>query len=357
MAAGRPREPNGETNMRIGTTVGLRGDPEDLAAWVRELEAAGVEFLWTGEAYTADAVSTMGFLSAVTRRAAIGSAILPLYTRTPALLAMTAVGLDRLTKGRFVLGLGASGPQVIEGFHGIAYDAPLARTREIVDICRAVWRQDRLVHAGPHYPIPLPAGFGTGLGKALRIADRPVRPDVPVYLASLGPRNVAMTAEIAEGWIPLHFWPERAGAIWGPALAEGARRRLPGLAPLEVVAGGPLAIGSGLEHLRDRARPMLALYFGGMGARGMNFYNDLLCRYGFESEAAAIQDAYLSGDRKRAAALVPQELIDATSLIGDPGFVRDRIDAYREAGVTVLNVQPVGENGLRDLATLSGWLA
>jgi F420-dependent oxidoreductase-like protein len=195
------------------------------------------------------------------------------------------------------------------------------------------------------------------LGKALRIIDHPVRDRIPVFIASLGPKNVEMTAEIAEGWLPLHFWPERAGDVWGAALAAGEAKRTADLPPLEIVAGGPLAIGDDVEGLRDDAmRKPLALYFGGMGAKGKNFYNDVLRRYGFEQEAVDIQDAYLGGRKKEAAAMVPQGLIDGMSLIGDAGFVRERVAAYRDAGVTVLNVQPVGPNGLQDVETIAGWL-
>jgi F420-dependent oxidoreductase-like protein len=298
----------------------------------------------------------MGFMAAVTSRARIGSAVLPLYTRTPTLLAMTAVGLDKLSGGRFILGIGASGPQVVEGFHGVPYDAPLARTTEIIDICRSVWRRERLVHSGARYQIPLPEGRGTGLGKPLKLIGHPVQERIPVYVASLGPKNVELTAAIADGWLPLHYWPDRAADVWGDALRAGLARRDAALGPLEVVAGGPLAIGDDAAALRERARPMLALYFGGMGARGKNFYNDLLRRYGFEREAEQIQDAYLSGDRKAAAALVPAELVEGMSLIGPESFVRDRIEAYRASGVTILNVQPVGPNGLRDVETVAGWL-
>ena len=342
--------------MKLGATVGPRDDPDAFASHARRLEEAGIEYLWAGEAYTADAVSTLGFLAAVTTRARIGSSILPFYSRTPTLLAMTAVGLDKLSGGRFVLGIGASGPQVIEGFHGVRYDAPVQRTREIVDICRSVWRRDRLVHDGAAYQVPLPEGQGTGLGKPLKIMDHPVRERIPIYIASLGPRNVELTAEVAEGWLPLYFWPERAGDVWGKPLAAGRAKRAPDLPPLDVVAGGLLAIGDDVEHLRDRLRPTLALYFGGMGARDRNFYNDLLRRYGFEREADQIQDAYLGGRRDEAAALVPTELVDGLSLVGDTAFVADRVSAYREAGVTILNVTPVGPGGLRDVETLASWL-
>ena len=343
--------------MKLGTTVGMRDDPDKFAAHAKRLEDVGVDYLWTGEAYTADAVSTMGFLAAVTRKAQIGSSILPLYSRTPTLMAMTAVGLDKLSRGRFVLGLGASGPQVIEGFHGVPYDAPLARTREIIEICRSVWRRDRLVHEGANYQVPLAEGQGTGLGKALKIMDHPVRERIPIFVASLGPKNVAMTAELAEGWLPLHYWPDRAHELWGSSLEEGKAARSPDLPPLEIVAGGSLAIGDDVDALRDRDRPMLALYYGGMGAKGKNFYNDVLRRYGYEKEAEQIQDLYLGGDRKAAAALIPDELVAGMSLIGDAGFVKDRIAAYRESGVTVLNVQPVGPNGLQDIETIANWVA
>ena len=343
--------------MKLGAMVGLRDDPAALAARAKRLEAAGVEYLWTGEAYSADAVSTLGFLAAVTKTAQLGSSILPLYSRTPTLLAMTAVGIDKLSQGRCILGLGASGPQVVEGFHGVQYDAPLARSREIIEICRSVWRRDRLEHQGVNYQVPLPEGQGTGLGKALKIMDHPVRERVPIYLAALGPKNVEMTAELGEGWLPLHYWPERASQIWKSSLEAGLLKRESGLPPLEIVAGGSLAIGRDVEGLRVRDRPMLALYFGGMGARGKNFYNDTLKRYGFAAEAEKIQDAYLGGDRKQAAALVPDELVAGLSLIGDSGYIKDRLDAYRDSGVTILNVQPVGPNGLADIETIANWLA
>jgi F420-dependent oxidoreductase-like protein len=343
--------------MKLGSAVGMRDTPGAFARHLRRLEDAGIEYLWCGEAYTGDAVSTMGFVAAVTSRAQIGSSILPLYTRTPSVLAMTAVGMDKVSGGRFILGLGASGPQVIEGFHGVPYDAPLARTAEIIEICRSVWRRDRLEHAGAKYQIPLPPDRGTGLGKPLKLIDHPLRAQIPIYIASLGPKNVELTATIADGWLPLHFWPDRADQVWGDALRAGQARRADGLGPLQIVAGGALAIGDGLEHLREQARPMLALYFGGMGARGQNFYNDVLRRYGFEHEARQIQDAYLSGEKQAAAAMIPDALVEQMSLIGSEGFVRDRLAAYQAAGVTILNVQPVGPNGAADIETVAGWLA
>jgi len=211
-----------------------------------------------------------------------------------------------------VLGLGASGPQVIEGWHGVPYDRPLARTREIVDICRQVWRRERLTNDGPLYPLPLPEGQCTGLGKPLKLINRPVRPNIPIYLASLGPKNVELTAEVAEGWLPIFFHPEKAEQVWGESLAAGAAKRSADLPPLETIAGGTLAFcddEAQAEALRDATRPLVALYVGGMGARGRNFYNDIFVRYGYEAEAARIQDAYLDHRRDEAAALVPAEFL------------------------------------------------
>jgi F420-dependent oxidoreductase-like protein len=342
--------------MKLGAMVGFASDPDSIARHVQSLEAAGVDYIWCGEAYSLDAVSSMGFLAGLTKRTQIGSSILPIYTRTPTVLAMTAVGLDLLSGGRFNLGIGASGPQVIEGFHGVPYDKPLARTRDVIEICRKVWRRERLEHDGV-FSVPLPEGQGTGLGKPLKIVTHPVRDRIPIFVASLGPKNVELTAELAEGWLPLFFWPDRASDLWGEPLAAGAAKRSSELPPLEVAVGGSLAIGNDVDELRELARPMLALYFGGMGARGRNYYNDVLGRYGFVEEAKEIQDLYLGGKRKEAAATVPAELIEATSLIGDEGFVKDRIAAYREAGVTILNVQPVGPNKMKDVETIASWLA
>jgi F420-dependent oxidoreductase-like protein len=330
--------------MKIATTLSYAGGFKQSARQVNEMEQAGLDLVWVAEAYGFDSPSLMGYLAALTETVEIGSAILPIYTRTPTLLAMTAAGIDALSGGRFHLGLGASGPQVIEGWHGVAYDAPLGRTREIAEICRQVWaREAPLVHDGRHYHLPLPAGQGTGLGRALKIIAHPVRPRIPIWVASLGEKNVAMTAEVAEGWLPILFIPEKAKDVWGAPLAEGTSKRDPAMDPLMVCAGGLLAIGEGedVTRLRELARPMVALYVGGMGAKGRNFYNDLACRYGYEKEAAEIQDLYLSGKKDDAAALVPQELLDLTSLAGPRSWVGERIAAMREAGVTHLQVAPI----------------
>ena len=327
--------------MKLSTTAHYAQGYAQVADEVQALESAGLDVVWLAESYSVDAVSALGFLAGKTERITIASGILNIYSRTPALLAMTAAGLDALSGGRFLLGLGASGPQVVEGFHAVPFDAPVSRLREVVEICRKVWkREEKLVHAGERYRIPLEGG--TGLGKPLKIINHPVRDEIPIALATLGKRSVALTAEIADVWLPAFFMPERAHAVWGDALAEGAARRASGRAPLEVYAGGPVAIGDGLEGLRDDARARPALYVGGMGARDQNFYNRIFRQYGYEAEAARIQSLYLDGRKDEAAAAVPADFLAATSLIGPEGWVRDRIAAWREAGVTALHVTFTG---------------
>ncbi|MEV0597899.1 LLM class F420-dependent oxidoreductase [Streptomyces sp. NPDC050315] len=338
--------------MRIGMMLSYSGGFKETVEVLGDYEKAGLDIVFVPEAYSYDAISQLGFIAARTERLEIASGILQIYTRTPSLTAMTAAGLDYVSDGRFTLGIGASGPQVIEGFHGVPYDAPLARTREIVDICRQVWRREKVVHEGRHYQIPLPAEQGTGLGKPLKLINHPVRDRVPVILAAIGPKNVALTAEIAEGWLPIFFHPEKAGEVWGPALAEGSAKRDPALGPLDIVAQAPLAIGEDVDELIDLARPQLALYIGGMGARGRNFYNNLARRYGYEAEAIKIQDLYLAGRKEEAAAAVPADLLRDISLIGPASYIAERIAAYRAAGVTTLKVNPVSPDPARRLADL-----
>jgi F420-dependent oxidoreductase-like protein len=330
--------------MKVTTMMSYSGGFKEAARQVAEMEKAGLDLVWVPEAYGFDGPSLMGYLAALTETVEIGAAIMPIYTRTPTLIAMTAAGIDALSDGRFNLGLGASGPQVIEGFHGVPYTNPLGRTREIVEICRSVWRRDApLTHDGPNYTLPLPADQGTGLAKALKMITHPVRNDIPVWVASLGEANVALTAEIADGWLPTLFIPERAGEVWGAALAKGAARRDGSRGPLMVAAGGLLAIGEGEEttRLRDLSRASIALYVGGMGARGRNFYNDVARRYGFDKEAALIQDLYLSGKKDEAAAAIPDELCELTTLCGPRTYVAERIAAFKSAGVTHLQVHPL----------------
>jgi F420-dependent oxidoreductase-like protein len=331
----------------------------ESARQAAELEKVGLDIVWVAEAYGYDAPSLMGYLAAKTERVQIGAAILPIYTRTPTLIAMTAAGVDALSDGRCVLGLGASGPQVIEGFHGVPYDRPLTRTREIIEVCRDVWaREAPLTHDGAAYQIPLPEGQGTGLGKALKIIGHPVRSRIPIWVAALGEKNVAMTAEVADGWLPLFFIPEKAKDVFGNALEAGAAKRDASLDTLQIAAGGLLAIGeeSEVASYRELGRAAAALYIGGMGAKGKNFYNALACRYGFEKEAAEIQDLYLSGKKAEAAALVPQELLEGTSLCGPEGYIKERLAAFAEAGVTHLNVTPLGGDPVEITERLRSWM-
>jgi F420-dependent oxidoreductase-like protein len=341
--------------MRLSTQLNYAGNAADSAAQLRAMEAAGLDMVWVAEAYSFDAVSVMGYLAAKTDTVQIASGILPIYTRTPTLLAMTAASLDSLSNGRCVLGLGASGPQVIEGFHGVPYDRPLGRTREIIDICRQVWKRERVVHDGTSYQIPLPEGQGTGLGKPLKLINHPLREDIPIYVASLGPKNVEMTAELADGWLPLFYIPERAKDVWGDDMAAGFAKRSPELGPLDVVAGGLVAIGEDAAKVAEFARPLVALYVGGMGAKGRNFYNDLACRYGYEKEAAEIQDLYLDGKKDEAAAKVPDELLALKNLCGPEGWVKERLAAFKEAGVSTLNLTPVGPDATDIIEKIKAW--
>lgn len=324
--------------MRIGVQLDTTRPFADAAAEIALMEGLGLDLVSVPEAYTFDGVSRLGYLAAVTEQIQLTSGILPLYSRTPTLLAMTAAGLDEVSGGRFSLGLGTSGPQVIEGFHGVPYDAPLARTRETVEICRMVWRRERLVYNGKHYQVPLPESAGTGLGKPLKLIDHPRRPAIPVTLAAIGPRNVSLAAEIADGWEPLLLFPEQAAAVWAPALAAGLEARLQGLGSLDIIANAACAIGEDTASLLPRCRDHLALYIGGMGARGKNFYNDLAHGYGFGEQARVVQDLYLKGDRTGAAAALPDVLVERTNLIGSVPWVRDRLAAYAAAGVTTLKV-------------------
>jgi F420-dependent oxidoreductase-like protein len=302
-----------------------------------EFEAAGAEVVVVPEAYSFDAVSRLGYLAARTTHLELASGVMQLYTRTPTLTAMTAAGLDYVSGGRFSLGLGASGPQVIEGFHGVAYDAPLARTREVVEICRRVWRREVLIHDGPKYQIPLQKG----LGKPLKLINRPVRERIPILLAAMGPKNVALAAEIADGWQALFLDPKAAGRGFGDALATGRARRDPGLGPLDISVPVPFALAEPVPALLDRHRAQLALYLGGMGARGRNFSNDLIRRSGYPDAAARVQELFLSGRRAEAAAAVPDGLVAATSLVDGPDGIRRRIDDLAAAGVTTLLVSPL----------------
>ncbi|MFB7267506.1 LLM class F420-dependent oxidoreductase [Streptomyces nojiriensis] len=341
--------------MELSMMLDYAGDPRRAADEAAALESAGLDAVWVAEAWGFDSPTIMGYLAARTERLKIGSAIMNVYSRTPGLIAQTAAGLDALSGGRALLGLGASGPQVVEGWHGKPYDKPLGRTRETVELCRRIWRRETIDHHGIT-DMPLPPERGSGLGKPLKILTRPVRPAIPVYIASLGPANVRMTAEIADGWLPTLFIPEKAAEVWGGPLAEGTAKRSPELGPLQTVAGGLLAIGDDAAAARDLARPQIALYVGGMGAVGKNFYNDLAVAYGYGEEAGRIQELYLAGRARDAAAAVPDEFCELMTLCGPEGYVRERVEAFREAGVTMLNVTPVGPDPAKLIETVKSWL-
>jgi len=330
--------------MKIGVSAHYsRGNVSQQAKELGELEKAGVDVIWVAESYSFDSPSALGYLAAITETATLASGIMNFYSRTPATLAMTAAGIDAVSEGRFMLGLGASGPQVVEGFHSVPYDAPVTRMREVVDICRQVWkRESKLTYNGKKYQIPLAEGEGTGLGKPLKIINHPYREEIPIVLATLGAKSVEVTAEIADAWLPTFFMPQKMDAVWGDALRRGNAKRDPGRAPLEVYTGGTVAIGEGLTSYRDMARPQAALYVGGMGAKDKNFYNQVFRKYGYEQEAEEIQTLFLSGKKDQAAAAIPASYIDATSLVGPEGFVRDQLQVYKEAGVTCLNANFVG---------------
>ena len=331
--------------MKLSVMLNYSGDVMAAANEAIELETAGLDCVWVAEAYSFDAVSMMGYLAGRSNRLEIGSAIINIFSRTPTLLAMTAAGLDAVSGGRINLGLGASGPQVIEGFHGVPYEKPLARTKEVIDVCRRVWRREVIEHHGATIDIPLPAGRGTGLAKPLKLVNTPIRESIPIWIASLRSKSVEATAELAEGWIPSFYIPERADMVWGDALDAGKAKRDPKLGPLQTLAGGPLMFTDDPDlpaKINDFGRGGAALYLGGMGARGQNFYNEIMCAYGWEAEAKQIQDLYLDGKKDQAAAAVPADLLAASSLVGPEGYVKDRIAAYAASGVTHLQLTLIG---------------
>jgi F420-dependent oxidoreductase-like protein len=343
--------------MKLSTQLMYSGNPREAADQVTALERSGLDTVWVAEAYGFDSPTLMGYLAARTETVEIGSAILNVYSRTPGALAQTAAGLDNVSGGRAILGLGASGPQVIEGWHGVPYDKPLGRTREVVEIVRAAVRRETLRYDGKIFHLPLPDGEGTGLGKPLKMLTKPERPRIPIYIAALGQRSVEASAEYADGWLPFLFAPERFRDVWGDALAKGRAKRQDGLSPLEISAGGMVAVGDDVKGMLDLARPMFALYIGGMGARGKNFYNDLACQYGFEEAATKIQDLYLGGNKRDAEALVPLELLEMCNLVGPASYVQERIAAFAEAGVTNLQVLPVADDPAALVGQLKEWVS
>jgi F420-dependent oxidoreductase-like protein len=331
--------------MKLGTGLRRAADFQASVQRVVDMEKAGLDIVSSGEAWGFDAFTKLAYVAARTERVQLATSIVNVFSRSPATLAVTAAGLDEISGGRAILGLGASGPQVIEGFHGVPYARPLSRIVDTIEVCRMVWRRDKVSYAGSAVTVPLPPGQGTGLGKALRVMDYPVRPDIPIWWAALTPRAVEKAAEVADGWIPIYVIPEKVGEVWGPALAAGRARRGPGRLPFETSVAVSVAIGENLpvRELRDQFRADLALHVGGFGARGANFYNDLAIAFAFPDEAKLIQDLFLAGKKAEAAAHVPDEWLEKASLIGPRNWVAERLAAYREAGITVLSITPVGD--------------
>jgi len=344
--------------MRLGISFGYQdwgvGLPGAIAL-AQEADRLGYESGWVAEAYGTDAITPITWLLAHTERLKMGTAIAQLPARAPAMTAMTAATLDMMSDGRFLLGLGASGPQVSEGWYGEVYGKPLGRTREYVEILRKVWaREAPLEHHGEHYDIPYTGPGASGLGKPLKIIVHPRAGGIPIYIASIGPKNVELTAEIADGWLPIFYSPTKSDAVWGESLARGFAKAGggKGFADLDVAATVSVLVGDDVAALRDKVKPMVALYVGGMGAKGKNFYNDLACRYGYEGVAAEIQDLYLSGKKAEAIALVPDDLVDDTCLIGPRERIVDRLAAWRESPVSTLVVTAVQPEALQLMAEL-----
>lgn len=344
--------------MRLGISFGYQDWGAGLPAAIamaQEADRLGYESGWVAEAYGTDAITPITWLLAHTERLKMGTAIAQMPARAPAMTAMTAATLDMMSGGRFLLGIGASGPQVSEGWYGEVYGKPLGRTREYVEILRAVWeREAPLEHHGQHYDIPYTGPGASGLGKPLKIIVHPRTADIPIYIASIGPKNVALTAEIADGWLPIFFSPTKAESVWGASLASGLAKAggAKTIADIDVAATVTVLVGDDVPALRDKVKPMLALYVGGMGAKGKNFYNDLACRYGYEGVAAEIQDLYLSGKKAEATALVPDDLVDDTCLIGPRERIADRLEAWRESPVSTIVVTATQPEALRLMAEL-----
>lgn len=333
--------------MKIGMPITYAGDFRDTIVNLRDFESVGLDRVMVPEAYGFDAVTQLGFAAATTQRVELAFGILPMFSRSPTNLAMTAAGLDYVSSGRCILGLGASGPQIIEGFHGIKYDAPLGRAREHVDICRKIWRRDKSEYHGRHYHLPLTEeDGGSGLGKPLRMMNRPLRDRIPMLLAAIGPKNVALAAEIFDEWQPFLFHPELSDLAFGEALAAGRAQRDPELGELGIAVQTFLLITDDADAQAAAVagvRNHVALYVGGMGAKGANFYNILFTRYGYADEAESIQTLYLQGKKEQAAATVPEDFVRSIALIGSIEHVQQRLSAYRAAGVSCLIAEPLAE--------------
>jgi F420-dependent oxidoreductase-like protein len=331
--------------VRLGFYMGYAPpgtNPTELIGLAQDAERIGYDSAWAAEAWGTDAATVLAWLAATTTTLKVGSAILQIPARTPTATAMTAATLDLMSDGRVLLGLGVSGPQVVEGWHGQPWGKPVAKMREYVEIIRAVLRRETIVHDGEHYAIPYSGRNGTGLGKPLKLMARPLRAEIPIYLAVFKRRSVELAAEIADGWLPIFFSPERARQTFPAPFARGDG--------FDIAPAVPAVVADDVDSARDALRPYYALYVGGMGARGKNFYNDLAASYGFEAEAKQIQDLFLDGRQRDAAAAVPDALVDELALVGPADRIRDRLDAWKESGATTLLVSTRDRNALRAVA-------
>lgn len=324
--------------MKIGINVGYSGSSMSINMdLVRQADELGLHSVWTAEAYGSDAVTPLAWIAGQTKQIKVGTAIMQMPARTPAMTAMTATTLDQISGGRFLLGIGASGPQVVEGWHGVAYGNPMKRTREYIDILRRIFaREAPLTYEGTHYQIPYRGSDASGLGKPLKsiLHGR----QIPIYVAAIGPKSVEQTAEIADGWLPIFFSPDRGMKMYRERIEAGFARAGNGKSyrDFDIAANPTVILTDDVQAGFDMIKPMLALYIGGMGARGKNFYNDLACRYGFEAAAKKIQDLYLDGKKKEATAEVPNELVDEVTLIGPKERIRDRLALWRESPVSTM---------------------
>jgi F420-dependent oxidoreductase-like protein len=340
--------------MRLGINVGYSGARMSIdMPFVQEADRLGYYSAWAAEAYGSDVVVPLAWIAARTERIKVASGIMQMSARTPAAAAMTAMTLDQLSNGRFLMGLGASGPQVVEGWHGQPYGKPMKRTREYVEILRAIWAREKpLEYQGEHYQIPYRGPGATGLGKPLKsiLHGR----QIPIYVAAIGPKSVAQTAAIADGWLPIFYSPYRAPKLYQPSLDEGFRRAGGPKGPdrFDIAVTCTVIPGPDVQKCLEFVKPMLALYIGGMGARDQNFYNDLACRYGFADAAKKIQDLYLAGKKPEAVALVPDELADEISLVGPKERIRDRLAAWRESPVGTMIVGTNNVDTIRMMAEL-----
>jgi F420-dependent oxidoreductase-like protein len=333
--------------MRLGLSFNYAGlDPQLLVQTARRAEALGFHSVWTAEAYGSDAIVPLTWMAAHTERIRLGTGIMQMPARTPAMTAMTAATLDTLSGGRLVLGLGLSGPQVVEGWHGQPYGKPLGRTREYVEIVRAILAREKpLEHHGEHYDIPFTGPGATGLGKPLKTILHP-RADIPIYLAAIGPKNVKLASEIADGFLPVFFSPSRWQDAFGTALAGVDFSRF------DVAPSVTVIVGDDVDACRNMIKPSIALYVGGMGARGRNFYNDLACRYGFEGAAKEIQDLYLDGKKSEAAAAVPDELVDEIALVGPRERIAERLEPWKQSPANTLILAAAQPEALELMAEL-----